>query len=233
MLKVKPAVILRALSPLHRLYAARPNRRPGALGALLLAAALLSVGLAAVLLWPTGPAQAQPAVSSDATLSGLALLDWDGRELPLSSAFDPQTGEYGGAVPLLSRGWVRLRPTANHAGASITVAGKKVASGSRSESFFLEEFNKPKRIVVAVTAEDGQTRREYAGYGNLGPSRGTARSVHLPWKAASLRLQRQRSRLPRVGRAQRDGGEGHPHQPLRQGDHNGERPHGGEQPGQS
>ena len=100
--------------------------------------------------------------SSDATLSGLALLDWDGRELPLSSAFDPQTAEYGGAVPLLSRGWVRLRPTANHAGASITVDGKRVASGSRSESFFLEEFNKPKRIVVAVTAEDGQTRREYA-----------------------------------------------------------------------
>ncbi len=162
MLKVKPAVILRALSPLHRLYAARPNRRPGALGALLLAAALLSVGLAAVLLWPAGSAQAQPAVSSDATLSGLALLDWDGRELPLSSAFDPQTAEYGGAVPLLSRGWVRLRPTANHTGASITVAGKKVASGSNSEIFLLEEFNKPKRIVVAVTAEDGQTRREYA-----------------------------------------------------------------------
>ena len=157
MSKAKPAEILRALSPRRRPYAAR---RPGALGALLLAA-LLSVGLAAWLLGPSDPAQAQPAASSDATLSGLALLDWHSRELPLRPAFSAQTAEYGGTLPLLSTPLVQLRPTANHSGATITVDGKAVASGAKSEHFRLE-INTPKRIVVAVTAEDGVTRREYA-----------------------------------------------------------------------
>ena len=160
MLKAKFARILRALPRLPRLHAARPHRRPGALGALLLAA-LLSVGLAAWLLGPPGPAQAQPAVSSDATLRGLALLDWHSRELPLRPAFSAQTAEYGGTLPLLSTGLVQLKPTANHSGATITVDGKAVASGAKSEHFSLK-INTPKRIVVAVTAEDGVTRREYA-----------------------------------------------------------------------
>ena len=75
--------------------------------------------------------------------------------------FSAQTAEYGVTVPLLSTSVVHVRPTANHRSASITVDGETVASGSDSGTFSLK-INTPKRIVVAVTAEDGQTRREYA-----------------------------------------------------------------------
>ena len=106
------------------------------------------------------PAQEEPpALSSDATLRGLELIR-DGSAIPLRPAFDPQTNEYGAAVPLGYR-WASLRPTTSHAEASITVDGKAVESGSNSESFFLE-INTPKRVEVVVTAEDGVARRGYA-----------------------------------------------------------------------
>ena len=123
--------------------------------AVLVALAVFTVGDTA------SPARAQQALSTDATLSGLALLDWNASEIPLRPAFSAQTTEYGATVPLLGTPVVHLRPTASHRGASITVAGKAVASGSASERFSLK-INTPKRLVVAVTAEDGQTRREYA-----------------------------------------------------------------------
>ena len=97
--------------------------------------------------------------SSDATLSGLELLR-DGSGIALRPAFDSQTVEYGATVPL-GNAWAVLRPTASHSGATITVAGNAVKSGSNSERFFLH-INTPLRIEVAVTAEDGVTRRVYA-----------------------------------------------------------------------
>ena len=114
------------------------------------------------------PAWAQQALSSDATLSGLAVQDWQASEIPLRPAFSAQTAEYGVTVPLLSAGLVRLRPAANHSGATITVDGKAVASGAKSDYFSLK-INTPQRIVVAVTAEDGVTRREYAVTVTKGP----------------------------------------------------------------
>ena len=127
---------------------------------LLLGAALIalsvSIGLA---LWSSGPAQAQQSRSSDATLSGLELLR-DGSGIALRPAFDSQTVEYGATVPL-GNGWAVLRPTASHSGATITVGGSAVKSGSSSDRFFLH-INTPLRIEVVVTAEDGVTRRVYA-----------------------------------------------------------------------
>ncbi len=142
------------------------RRRPGTTREFLLLRSpliFLAVAMATLpvfLVHDLPPAQAQ-GLSSDATLSGLALLDRQGTVYPLRPLFDAQTQEYEVTVPLLATGQVGLRPTANHRGASITVAGKTVASGATSDSLFLQ-INTPKRVVVAVTAEDDQTRREYA-----------------------------------------------------------------------
>ena len=103
--------------------------------------------------------QLQRSLSSDATLSALALLR-NGSAIALRPAFDPQTTEYGATVPV-GNGWAVLRPTASHTGATIRVAGKAVDSGSNSEAFFLF-INTPLRIEVEVTAEDGVTRRVYS-----------------------------------------------------------------------
>ena len=97
--------------------------------------------------------------SSDATLSGLSLLR-DDSDIALRPAFDPQTAEYGATVPL-GNSWAKLRPTASHAAATITVDGKAVKSGALSDQFFLH-INTPLRVEVAVTAEDGATKRVYA-----------------------------------------------------------------------
>ena len=111
--------------------------------------------------------QQQQARSSDATLSGLVLLR-DGSAIPLRPAFSPQTAEYGATVPL-GNSWATLRPTASHAGATITVAGKTVRSGANSERFFLH-INTPLRVEVVVTAEDGETQRTYAVTATHAPS---------------------------------------------------------------
>ena len=72
MLKAKSAGILRRLAPLHRLHSALATRRSRKLGAMesLLFAALLTAGLAGLLLWAAEPVQAQ-ATDYDADNDGL------------------------------------------------------------------------------------------------------------------------------------------------------------------
>ena len=116
----------------------------------------------------TEPAQPQKQVSSDASLSGLELssYSYEGQPtpvIPLRPGFDAATTAYGATVPTYT-GSVRVRATANDAGATVTVNGQRVASGAYSGSMSLIPLkeNEPLRIEVSVTAEDGTTRRVYA-----------------------------------------------------------------------
>ena len=88
--------------------------------------------------------------SSDASLSGLLVSAGT-----LTPSFSAETTSYAVAVEhAVER--VKLTPTANHAGATVTVNGAEVASGSASGSISLSVGEN--LVAVVVTAEDGTTR---------------------------------------------------------------------------
>ncbi|MEL7730677.1 cadherin-like beta sandwich domain-containing protein, partial [Citromicrobium bathyomarinum] len=89
------------------------------------------------------------AASSDATLSDLAV-----SEGTLTPAFDPGRTSYAVAVdtPVDS---IRVKPTVSDAGATVTVAGNAVASGSASAPITLNVGTNS--IPVTVTAGNGAT----------------------------------------------------------------------------
>ena len=88
--------------------------------------------------------------SSDASLSGLLVSAGT-----LTPSFSAATTSYAVAVEHTVES-VKLTPTVNHAGATVTVNGAEVASGSPSGSISLSVGENP--IEVVVTAEDGTTR---------------------------------------------------------------------------
>lgn len=88
--------------------------------------------------------------SSDATLSGLAV-----SEGTLSPAFDAAQTSYSVAVGTAVDS-IRMTPTVSDAGATVTVAGNPVASGSASAPVTLNMGTNS--IAVVVRAENGATR---------------------------------------------------------------------------
>ena len=85
-------------------------------------------------------------------LSGLALSDGS-----LKPDFHPANTCYEAEVAVAS---VRVTPTVNHQGATVTVDGDRVRSGSASPAIDLT-VGVPKAISVVVTAQEGATRRTY------------------------------------------------------------------------
>nr|WP_248285320.1 cadherin-like beta sandwich domain-containing protein [Alteriqipengyuania abyssalis] len=90
------------------------------------------------------------AASSDATLSGLAV-----SEGTLSPAFDAAQTSYSVAVGTAVDS-IRITPTVSDAGATVTVAGNPVASGSASAPVALNMGTNS--IAVVVRAGNGATR---------------------------------------------------------------------------
>ena len=97
-------------------------------------------------------AQAATEASSDATLSGLAISG--GR---LSAAFAAATTAYAAIVPEAATS-ITVTPTVAHEGATVTVDGVAVESGSPSGSIAVSEGS---TVTVRVTAEDGVTTQDY------------------------------------------------------------------------
>ncbi len=101
--------------------------------------------------------EARPALSADATLSALTgTTSEDGAAFPgalvLSPAFAPGTTAYTATVGHAVT-HARLTPTVNEAGATVTVAGTAVASGTGSDALALAVG--ANALQVEVTAEDG------------------------------------------------------------------------------
>ena len=94
------------------------------------------------------------AASTDATLSALAISSGT-----LAPVFASATENYTATVANNIAN-VTLTPTRNQAGATITVDGNTVASGSASAAVALT-VGTPKAIPVVVTAEDGSTTKTY------------------------------------------------------------------------
>ena len=94
------------------------------------------------------------AASSDATLSNLVISEGN-----LSPAFDSGTEEYAVSVAN-SVASLTVTPTANDAGASITVNGENVGSGIASGAINLAEGDTT-NIAIKVTAADEMTSQTY------------------------------------------------------------------------
>ena len=92
--------------------------------------------------------------STDATLSALALSVGS-----LSPVFAAATLTYSASVAGDVSN-IKVTPTANHAGARITVAGSAVASGAASGNVALTAGGTT-AIAVVVTAQDGSTTKTY------------------------------------------------------------------------
>nr|WP_286672297.1 cadherin-like beta sandwich domain-containing protein [Cohnella hashimotonis] len=95
-----------------------------------------------------------PSLSTNASLSGLSL-----SSVSLSPAFAPGTTSYTASV---ANGVdsITVTPTASDSGATVTVNGTPVASGSASGAIPLSVGGNP--IAVKVTAEDGTATNTYA-----------------------------------------------------------------------
>jgi alpha-tubulin suppressor-like RCC1 family protein len=91
--------------------------------------------------------------TSLATLKDLSL-----GSIPLSPAFAPATIRYSASVPSATSA-IAVTPTTLHAGASATVNGVPVASGTASGPIALAEG--PNLVSVAVLAADGVNRLTY------------------------------------------------------------------------
>ncbi len=91
--------------------------------------------------------------STDAGLAGLTMSTGT-----LSPSFDTATLNYSAVVPL-STGSITITPTKAHFGASITVNGMPVTSGSPSGSITLNPGSNPMSVVV--TAQDGVSTQTY------------------------------------------------------------------------
>jgi hypothetical protein len=92
-------------------------------------------------------------VSADASLRALQISSGT-----LTPAFDSATISYVVAVPLATAS-ITVTPTATNSGATITVNGAVVASGSLSPGIALAVGTST--ILVGVTASDTTTRRTY------------------------------------------------------------------------
>ena len=104
---------------------------------------------------PQGPTHT---LSSDASLSGLTLSD-GANLVSLDRVLAADTTAYTASVAN-SVASVRVTPTVNHQGATVTVEGDHVGSGSASPAFALTE-GASKAISVVVTAQDGVTTATY------------------------------------------------------------------------
>ena len=93
--------------------------------------------------------------SSDATLSGLSLSDGS-----LNPVFHPYNTEYEAKVAK-SVASVRVTPTVNHQGATVTVEDGPVRSGSASPAIAIPLTDDVPTISVVVTAQDGVTTKTY------------------------------------------------------------------------
>jgi uncharacterized delta-60 repeat protein len=92
--------------------------------------------------------------STNANLSNLALSAGT-----LTPVFSPATTSYVVSVSYTS-GTMRITPTTEHPGATVTVNGATVASGSPSGNLRLNEGDN--LITVVVTAQDGTAMKTYA-----------------------------------------------------------------------
>ena len=104
-----------------------------------------------------------PTQSTDATLSGLTAtssmsVSGTFTALTLSPAFAAATTAYTATVGN-SITHVKLTPTVNDSGATVTVQGTTVSSGSASGAIALSVGSNP--LAVVVTAEDGTTTQTY------------------------------------------------------------------------
>ena len=97
---------------------------------------------------PSPPPPPPPVLSSDATLSALALSAG-------ALAFAPETTDYAVAVPY-AVGSVTVTPAASDSGATVTVNGVEVPSGEASAAIALAVGETV--IEVVVTARNGATR---------------------------------------------------------------------------
>ena len=102
--------------------------------------------------------RAAPA-STDATLSALTISHGALESNLLGQIFSSDITSYTASVANSVSG-VTLTPTANHAGATIAVAGTTVASGSPSGSQTLGVGSNT-IITIVVTAQDGSTTKTY------------------------------------------------------------------------
>jgi len=92
-------------------------------------------------------------ISTDTTLSTLEL-----ENVTLDPTFETTTTSYQGTAKS-GTSQTRVIPTANHAGATITVNGAGVPSGSASEAITLKVGLNP--VAIKVTAEDGLAEQTY------------------------------------------------------------------------
>ena len=95
-----------------------------------------------------------PTLSDNANLSDLALSDGD-----LTPPFEAATTSYA-AVVANDVATLTVTPTTTHPGATVTVNGAAVTSGSASGAISLAEDDVT-TVAVAVTAQDGTTSRRY------------------------------------------------------------------------
>jgi phosphodiesterase/alkaline phosphatase D-like protein len=129
----------------HHLRKARDTPRSSCRWFACFAAALLATAFSR--------GQETPPLSADATLSSLTA-----GSASLSPAFSPLTGTYTASVANAVVN-LRITPTAASAGATVTVNGAAVASGTASEPITLNVG--PNLITTVVTAENATSTRSY------------------------------------------------------------------------
>ena len=132
--------------------------------------------------------------ASDATLSGLEVLDNGGNTLVLSPAFAPGTTDYT-AVVANGVDWITVDPSPNVAGATYEFQdgeGTALDDADTADGFQVDLVPGDNVVAVVVTATDTTTMGTYTltvsralGAPRVAPTEGSTTSLDASWSAAA------------------------------------------------